>query len=165
MAASETLRTRLLSSQPSSNKCIFYDQKKFFLQNEYIFKKDLYFICNTNIFCVKIYFWNEIKICSKHSDKTQFLKKFPSGKINGTNNALFFFGELQLITVLLLNCDSYMNWSSRFVPLKVCVEFSIFDSVWFLLKFIFLFNKMHADSLTLKEHSEVWDYFRQLKAL
>ena len=34
--------------------------KKCFLQNEYIFKKDLHFICNTNIFCVKIYFWNEI---------------------------------------------------------------------------------------------------------
>ena len=25
-------------------------------------KKNLYFICNTNIFCVKIYFWNEIYI-------------------------------------------------------------------------------------------------------
>ena len=30
--------------------------KKFFLQNEYIFKKDLYFICNTNTFCIYIYF-------------------------------------------------------------------------------------------------------------
>ena len=63
MAASKTLRTRLLSSQRSFNKYIFYDQKKFFfLQNEYIFKKDLYFICNTNIFCIKIYFPNEIFI-------------------------------------------------------------------------------------------------------
>ena len=62
MGASETLRTRLLSSQRSFNKYIFYDQKNFFLQNEYIFKKDLYFVCNTNIFCVKIYFWNEIYI-------------------------------------------------------------------------------------------------------
>ena len=61
MGTSKTLRTRLLSSQRSFNKYIFYDQK-FFLQNEYIFKKDLYFICNTNIFCVKIYFWNEIYI-------------------------------------------------------------------------------------------------------
>ena len=52
----ETLRTRLLSSQRSCNKYISYDQKKFFLQNEYKFKKDLYFICNANIFCVKIYF-------------------------------------------------------------------------------------------------------------
>ena len=46
LAASKTLRARLLSSQRSFNKYIFYDQK-YFLQKEYIFKKDLYFICNT----------------------------------------------------------------------------------------------------------------------
>ena len=61
MGASETLRTRLLSSQRTFNKYIFYDQNNF-LQNEYIFKKDLYFICNTNIFCIKIYFSIEIYI-------------------------------------------------------------------------------------------------------
>ena len=50
-----------MSSQRISNKYIFYDQK---LQNEYMFKKDLdlYFACNTNIFCIKIYFSNEIHI-------------------------------------------------------------------------------------------------------
>ena len=37
------------------------------------------------------------------------LKKIPSEKINGTKNALFFFRELQLITVLLLICDYYMT--------------------------------------------------------
>ena len=37
------------------------------------------------------------------------LKKFPSGKIKDTKNAPFFFRELQLITVLLLICDSYMG--------------------------------------------------------
>ena len=79
-----------------------------------------------------------------HWDKTQILKKFPSDKINGTKNAFFFFHKLQFITVLLLICDSYMNWSTRFVSLKLCVGFSIFDSVSFLLKFIFLFNKMHG---------------------
>ena len=35
-----------MSSQRSFNKYIFYDQTNVFLQNEYIFKKDLYFICN-----------------------------------------------------------------------------------------------------------------------
>ena len=59
MGASETLRTRLMSSQQISNKYIFYDQN---LQNEYMFMKDLYFACNTNIFCIKIYFSNEIHI-------------------------------------------------------------------------------------------------------
>ena len=43
-----------------------------------------------------------------------------------------------------LICDSYMSWSKRFVSLKLQVAFSIFDSVSFLIKFIFLFNKMHG---------------------
>ena len=39
----------------------------------------------------------------------QSLKDFPSDKINGTKNALSFIPELQLITVLLLICGSYMS--------------------------------------------------------
>ena len=80
-------------------------------------------------------FWKCIQY-TIHWDKMQMLKNFNSDKINGT----FFFRELQLITVLLLICDSYMSWSTRFVSLKLCVGFSIFDSVSFLLKFIILFN-------------------------
>ena len=45
-----------------------------------------------------------------HWDKTQMLKIFTSDKINGTKNALFLFREFQLITVLLLICDSYIAW-------------------------------------------------------
>ena len=56
----------------------------------------------------------------------------------------FFFRELHLTTVLLLICDSYMSWNTRFVSQKQCVGFSIFDSVSLLLKFIFLFNKIHG---------------------
>ena len=41
-------------------------------------------------------------------------------------------------------CDSYKSWSTRFVSLKPCVGFSIFDSASFLLKFIFLFYKIHG---------------------
>ena len=77
-------------------------------------------------------------------DKTQILKIFPSDKINGTKNSFFFFRELQLTTFLLLIYDSYMSWSTWFVCLKLCVGFSIFNSVSFLLKFIFFFNKMHG---------------------
>ena len=55
----------------------------------------------------------------------------------------FFFHELRLITALLLICDSSMNWSTRFTSLKLCVEFSIFDSVSFLTNFIFVFNEMY----------------------
>ena len=55
-----------------------------------------------------------------------------------------FFRELQLIIVLLLICDSYMSWRTWFISLKLCVEFSIFNSVSFLLKFLLLFNKIHG---------------------
>ena len=56
----------------------------------------------------------------------------------------FFFCELQLITVLLLIRDSYMSCSTRLASLKLCLGFSIFDSVSCLLKFIFLFNNIHG---------------------
>ena len=56
----------------------------------------------------------------------------------------FSWCELWLITVLVLLCDSYMSWSARFISLKLCVGFFIFDSVSFSLKFIYLFNKMHG---------------------
>ena len=70
-----------------------------------------------------------------HWDKTS-VKEIRSDKISGTKNAL--------ITVLFLICDSYMSWSTRFVSLKLCVGFSFFNSVPFLLKFRFLFKKMHG---------------------
>ena len=60
------------------------------------------------------------------------------------NALFFFFRELQLIIVLLFICISYMSWSTTLISLKLCVAFSIFDSVLFLLKFIFLFNKKHG---------------------
>ena len=56
----------------------------------------------------------------------------------------FFFRELHLIKTLLSICDFCMSWSTRFASLKLWVGFSIFDSVLFLLKFMFLFYKMHG---------------------
>ena len=96
-------------------------------------------------------FWY-IKLCISwkciqytiHWDKIQILKRFLSDKINGTKMPSFFFRKPRLITVLLLICYSYVSWSTRFVSLKLRVQFSIFDSVLFLLKFIFWFNKMHG---------------------
>ena len=68
----------------------------------------------------------------------------------------FFFHELQLIRVLFLICDSYMSWSTRFLSIKLCIGFSIFDSVSFLLKFKFLFKCM--DFLTLQCHNSFQKY-------
>ena len=88
-------------------------------------------------------FWKCIQY-TIHSDKTQILKKSLRVKSKVQKIPCVFFRKLQLITVLLLICDSYMNWSTKFLSLKLFVGFSIFDSSSFLLKFIFLFNKMHG---------------------
>ena len=79
-------------------------------------------------------FWKCIQY-TLHRDKTEMLKKFPSDKINGTKNASFFFRKLQLITVLLLMYDSYRDWSTRFVSLKLCMWDFPF---WIPFRFIFI---------------------------
>ena len=56
----------------------------------------------------------------------------------------FFLSRAPIITVLLLTCFSYMIWGTRFFSLKLCMGFSIFNSVSFLLKFIVFFNKKHG---------------------
>ena len=82
----------------------------------------------SNAFCyIKVYIFSKLIQYTTHWDKTQMWKKFLSEKINVTK-------MLHLITVLLSIRNSYTS-------LKLCVRFSIFNSVLFLLKFIFLFNK------------------------
>ena len=90
-----------------------------------------------------MYVYSKSVFNTQHIEINTYLKKFPSDKINVTKNALIFFRELQLISVFLLNCDFYMSLNIRFGSLKLCVGFSTFNSVPFLSKFIFLFNKMH----------------------
>ena len=72
------------------------------------------------------------------------LKKFRSDKINGTKNALFFLSRAQTHHSFTFDLRFLDELKHKFVSLKLCVGFSIFDSVSFLLKFIFLFNKMHG---------------------
>ena len=55
----------------------------------------------------------------------------------------FFFRELQLITVLFLICGSYIYELKHKIRLSK-TACGTFDFVSFLLKFIFLFNKMHG---------------------
>ena len=77
-------------------------------------------------------------------------EKFPSDKINVTKNALF----------CLLRAPTYHSFtfnSQLLYKLNHMVHVSktvcgIFDSVSFLLKFIFLFTES-MDSLTLKRHN------------
>ena len=93
-------------------------------------------------------FWKCIQYII-HWDKTQTLKRVLFGQNKRYKKcSLFLFPKLQLLRVLLFICDSCVSWSTRFVSPKLCVGFSIFHSVLFLfkfiLKFIFLFNKMHG---------------------
>ena len=90
--------------------------------------------------------------CTVHWHKTQILKKFFLEKISGTKMPSIFFRELQLITDLLLICDSYMSWSTRFVFIKLCVRFSIFHLAWFFLILYFSSTKF-VDFLTLTSNN------------
>ena len=87
----------------------------------------VYFNCETT----------KMKLAKKHKKMGLFSKKgFKKCNILSNTyvsyvfeNYLYFFPsffrELQLITVLLLICDSYMSWSIRFVSLKLCVGCSM----------------------------------------
>ena len=64
----------------------------------------------------------------------------------------FFFRELKLITVLLLICDSYMSWSTRFVSLKLCRDFPFSIPFRFYQNLYYCSTKC-MDSLNLKRHN------------
>ena len=67
-------------------------------------------------------FWKCIQYTTQW-DKKQMLKKFLLAKTTVQKMPYFFFCELQLITVLLLICDSYLSWSTRFVSLNCMWDF------------------------------------------
>ena len=83
---------------------------------------------------LKVYFIQ----CTIYWDKTQMLKKSFGQKKRYKKCLPFSFTSSNSS---LFSCDSYISWSTRFVS-QIC-GFSIFGSVSFLLKFVFLFNKMH----------------------
>ena len=60
-------------------------------------------------------------------------------KTNGTKVSSFFFCELQ--HSFTFNLQFLYELKHK---VKLCVEVSIFDSILFLLKFLFFFNKMHG---------------------
>ena len=102
---------------------------------------------------VKVFIFRKCIQDTTYWDKTQMLKKrFFRTKLTIQKMLFFFFHKVQHITVLLLIYDSFVSWSTRFVSLKLCVGFPIFDSVLFLLKFMVLLNKC-IDSLALKRHN------------
>ena len=91
-----------------------------------------------------MYIYSEIVFNTLYIEIKQILKKFPSDKINGTKNTLFFLSRVPTHDSFTLNLRFLYDLKQRFVSLKLYVGFSIFGAVSFLLKFIFLFNKMHG---------------------
>ena len=71
------------------------------------------------------------------------LKKIPSDKINGTKNALFFLLQTPTHHSFTFNLQFLYELKHKSRLSKQCMGFFIFDSVSLLLKFMFLFNKMH----------------------
>ena len=77
-----------------------------------------------------------------------------------------FFRELQLIAAFLLIRNFYTAWSTRFISLKLCVEFSIFSSVSFFYslyfcsaKSIYYLNSKRHNSLQNKNNRKVTHTF------
>ena len=88
-------------------------------------------------------FWYILYIEIKYKCKNFLRIKWTLQKMNSS-----FFGELQLITVLLLKRDSY----AKFVSQKLCMIFSIFSFVSFYQRLYFCLTKS-KNSLTLKRHN------------
>ena len=73
------------------------------------------------------------------------LTKIPTNNINDTKNALFFLSWAPTHHSFTFNLWFLYELKDKVHLSKtVCLVFSIFDSVSFLLKFIFLFNKVHG---------------------
>ena len=72
------------------------------------------------------------------------LKKFPLDKKNGTNDAHFFLSQTPTHHRFTFSLRFLYELKHKVRRSETCVEFSVFDSISFLLKFILLFNKMHG---------------------
>ena len=79
-----------------------------------------------------------------NNDITQMLKKFPSDKINSTKNVLFFLSRAPTHHRFTFSLRLLSELKHKVRPSKTVCEIFDFESVSLLLKFIFLFNKMHG---------------------
>ena len=96
--------------------------------------------CNINIEVSFFLPYGREILRTVHWDKTN-VKKFSFGQ-NKRYKKMYSF-SFRSPNSSFLTGDSYMSWSTKFFSLKICVGFSIFDSVLILLNFIFLFNQKH----------------------
>ena len=98
----------------------------------------MFFLMCKSIYILKLY---SVHYTLSYSTN---VKKIPFGQDKWYKICPLFSFTSSNSLVLLLICDSCMSWRATFVSLKPCVGFAIFHSASLLLKFIFLFNKMHG---------------------
>ena len=84
---------------------------------------------NAKVYAKVYIFWKFIK---------NFIQRVKIKTLRKLKNTLFF-RDSHLIAFFLSIHDFYTNWSTRFFSLKLCVGFSIFNSVRFLSKFTSFF--------------------------
>ena len=97
-------------------KKIFKKDFLFFFKKNFLFKKDLYFVYNTNIFCVKIYFWNEIYFFTFSSiffciNFFFHIKTFFSPKNTNILSKKFFF------YLVLQQMNNHSKWTTPLIRL------------------------------------------------
>ena len=107
----------------------------------------------SNVLDMETYIYSDSLFNTLYSEiKHKFWKKISFGQNKRHNKAFFFPSELQLITVLLLICNSYTSWSTRFISLN-CMQgflFSISSRFYWSLYFC---STKSTDSLTWKRHN------------
>ena len=141
-----------LSAKNRDTWCLLHRKRMAFFCIKVLFKAFHHFktskkgVWSNDFWYVKVYIFWKLMQYTIHWDKTQTLKKFPSDKINVAKTALFFFRELQLITVLLLIRTSYTSWSTRFIFLRLCLGLSHFR---FRFVFIAVYIFVQQKELTL----------------
>ena len=91
-------------------------------------------------------FWH-VKVCrfrkciqyTIHWDKSTNFKKNPFRQNKRYKDSLFFLLWVPIHHNFILICNSYMSWSTRFVLLKLCMGFSVFNSISFSISILFIY--------------------------
>ena len=91
------------------------------------------------MYILKVY-----SIQHKCQNETQMPKKIPSDKMNGAENALFFVSRPRIHHRFTFDLRLLYELKHKVCLSKAVCGFSILNSISFLLKFIFLFNKIHG---------------------
>ena len=71
-----------------------------------------------------------VKVHSIHWDKTQILQKFPSDKLNGTKNALFFLSRKYYGKFLTSKCCLMTSFFQNLIPKLLLLISAIFVNIF-----------------------------------